>query len=144
MRKNFKMSPKIDMTPIKKEQSMSDMLNELEGKLSNQTDIGKAMDEFFKDTVDKETAYGSIDLRSRLGARAIRGHSVINFLGAIKVEEHKNRESLSEGLHILSVSMKRHVLSHQGKSRQEIIDLFKSNADASKPTNNFNMLTPQK
>ena len=101
------------------------------------------MEEFFKDKIDFVDNLHDIDLRSRLVPKSIRGHSVINFLMSISVKEAKGR-SLAAGLAPLSISLKRHVLSHVGKSRQEIIDLFKSQNEAKQPNNNFNLLQPIK
>ena len=123
---------------------ISDTLEELTNKVSQNSDIGRAMQEFFKDEIDSDSGFAKhdIDLRSRLIGNAIRGHSVINFLGSLEVLETPYKESLAEGLNILSISLKRHVISHEGKSRQEIIDLFKSQSEAQKANANFNILQP--
>lgn len=115
-------------------------LEKISQGISQNSDIAKAMEEFFKDEIDNKGYLNDIDLRTRLTGRAARGHSTINFLRAIKVQETPEKSSLAEGLHILSISIKRHMLSHQGKSRQEIIDLFKSNAEAKKMSNNFGFM----
>lgn len=122
----------------------SDILEGLESKLNSSSDIGKAMEEFFRDKKSNNPESlndHDIDLRSRLIAKAIKGHSVINFLASFVVKEASD-QSLADGLGILSVSLKRHVLSHEGKSRQEIIDLFKAQTEAGKPNANFNMFAP--
>jgi len=118
-------------------------LNALGDKLNQNSDIARAMEEFFKDKIDNNLNLHDIDLRSRLVGRAIRGHSVINFLMSCIVDETKDSSSLADGLGVLSISLKRHVLSLEGKSRMEIIDLFKSNMDAKRlQGNNFNMMAP--
>lgn len=111
---------------------LSELIKQVENKISSNTDIVKAMEEFFKDELDKIDKLHSIDLRSRLTAKAVRGHAVINFLESIKVEEANNL-SLGIGLETLSMSLKRHVLSLEGKSRGEIIELFKARMEQLNP-----------
>lgn len=118
-----------------------DILTQLEDRISGNSDIAKAMENFFKDKLDTSGCQHDIDLRSRLTAKAVRGHSVINFLSGIKVTEADNC-SLASGLDIFSISLKRHVLSLDGKSRTEIIELFKANIDATKPISSFNLMSP--
>lgn len=122
----------------------SDLLSGLENTLKQNSDMAKAMEEFFKDKADVETTQHSIDLRSRLMARAVQGHSVINFFDSIKVTEAKDMPSLAEGLSTLSISLKRHVLSFEGKSRSEIIALFQAQAETMKHKADFNIFQPIK
>lgn len=128
------------MTEINQNQFMS----ELEDKLSTKSDIMEGLGHLFKDAINKKEAKHDIDLRSRLVAKACRGHSVINFLQSIKIEELGNKSSLADGLDVLSISLKRHVVSLKGLSREEIINLFKADASAKQEKNNFNMFQPIK
>jgi len=122
----------------------SELLDGLESKLNQSSDVGKAMEEFFKDKADEnDESHHSIDLRSRLVAKSVKGHSVINFLSSIIVAETKDKVTLAEGLGVLSISLKRHALSHEGKSRQEIISLFQAQSEAMKHKANFNIFQPQ-
>lgn len=126
---------------------LNDVLANLESKVNSSTDIGKAIEEFFRDHFTKpkiiEDDTHTVDIRSRLVPKASRGHSVITFLASTHVNEAKN-SSLAEGLGVLSVSLKRHVISIEGKSRGELIELFKAQTESNKPLTNFNLLAPQK
>lgn len=121
------------------------LLKGINSQLNTDTDISKAIIEFFKDEwgKDENEDTHSVDLRSRLIGRAVRGHSVITFLQSIHVPEVPRNETLAEGLDTLSVSMKRHVISFMGKSREELINLFKASGEANKPQTNFNLLSPK-
>lgn len=118
------------------------MLENIGDRVSQKTDMSKAIEEFFKDKIDENKNHHDIDLRSRLTARAVRGHSVINFLEHFHVKEANN--NLAHGLQPLSISLKRHVLSYLGESRKEIIDLFKADAESRKTSNSFSLFQPQK
>lgn len=122
-----------------------DILKQLQSHVSSDTDISKAIIEFFKDEwgKDENADTHSVDLRSRLIARAVRGHSVISFLQSIHIPEVPREESLAEGLDTLSISMKRHVISLTGKSREELINLFKASVEANKPQTNISLLSPK-
>lgn len=123
----------------------AEILKELEEKIKEVSDIAQAMKEFFRDDLDtSENAMHSIDLRSRLVAKSVRGHACVNFLMCMIVDETRNKNSLADGLEPLSISLKRHVVSFEGKSRQEIIDLFKADTEAKKQNASFNMFAPQK
>lgn len=122
-----------------------DILKNLKSQVNSETDIGKAIVEFFKDEWGKDDNEDthSVDLRSRLVGRAVRGHSVITFLQSIHPKELNKDLSLADGLDTLSVSMKRHVISLKGLSREELINLFKASVEANKPQTNFNLLAPK-
>jgi hypothetical protein len=118
---------------------VDDQLKALEGQLSSNSDIVKAMEEMFKDVLDKIDKLHSIDLRTRLVGSAVRGHSIINFLASLKVKEADN-QSLAPNLEVFAISLKRHMISHQGKSRAELIELFKTRADAMMQGRNLNLM----
>lgn len=125
--------------------NMADTINELNRTIKELSDMSKAMEELFKDNIDYKGNNHDIDLRSRLIAPAIRGHSIINYFGCIKVEEIHGRPSLADGLQKLSISLKRHALSLDGKSRLEITDLFRINNEANRPPQaGINLLQPIK
>jgi len=125
--------------------NISETIEELNKTIKDLSDMSKAMEELFKDHIDYAGNNHDIDLRSRLTAPAIRGHAVINYLGYIKVDEIPGRPSLAEGLQKLSISLKRHVLSLDGKSRIEITDLFRINNEANRPPQaGINLLQPIK
>jgi len=125
-----------DMMPYASDYDTSDDLDdpddieELTKAVSNNTDIARAMIELFKDTIKKDAKRFDIDLRTRLYWKGVKGHSIIQFLQSIDIEETKrpgkSALTLAEGLDVLSVSLKRHSVSFEGKSRHEIVELFKS------------------
>lgn len=122
-----------------------DMIKELENKMTERSDVNLAIEQIFLDTIDKEDKLHKIDLRSRLTSKAVRGHSVINFLESVKLEELNLKNSFCDGLDALSISLKRHVVSHKGLSREEIIKLFTTNNELNKQSvTNNSWITPQK
>lgn len=120
---------------------IDDAIAELSAKMESKSDITHGLDQLFKDYINKDEGKHDIDLRSRLIAKAARGHSVINFLQTIKVKEAHDC-SLADGLDVLSLSLKRHVVSLKGLSRQEIIDIFKAEASSRQSKADFNLFQP--
>lgn len=93
--------------------------------LEEKSDMVHAMKELFKEEKN------AIDLRTRLISVAVKSHSIISFLNSYKVNEvreskARKKPSLFLDALLLSVEMKRHLVSLDGKSRSEIVELFKS------------------
>lgn len=97
---------------------------------AEESDIKYAMIELFKDNFNNERTKHDTDLRTRLLQKEVRSLSIISFLQSISFSEAPNvgicKQSLADGLDELAVSLKRHKISLNGKSREEIVELFKS------------------
>lgn len=104
---------------------------ELVNALQEKSDIDKAIGELFKDGFkDSNKKEHDIDLRTRLLGIDIKNLSIIAFLQSIDVEEYTgkgDRPNLATGLNVLSMALKRHKVSLEGKSREEIVRLFQEN-----------------
>ena len=106
-----------------------------------ESDIKYAMLELFKDNKEKNNFF-SVDLRTRLIQKEVRSLSIISFLQSINLEESNDspKPSLCDGLDMLALALKRYKISLEGKSRQEIVELFKANLENEKKTGFFNGL----
>lgn len=113
-------------------------LKELMGAQSSDTEVTEAMKELFKDKFDPTTKQHDIDLRTRLDRVEIRAMAIVSFLQSIDVDEapvmdNGQKPNLATGLDVVTRSIKRHKISLQGKSRQEIVDLFRAKREDEKP-----------
>lgn len=127
---------------------MTDDINESEIAAINkamggeESDIKYAMIELFKDKFNKERTKHDTDLRTRLLQKEVRSLSIISFLQSIAfieapINSNGNFQSLADGLDELAVSLKRHKISLNGKSRGEIVELFKSQLENEQKKNNI-------
>lgn len=113
---------------------VSDEVKELFSGQQSDSDIKEGIKELFKDKWDDKTKQHDIDLRTRLDRVEVRNMSIVSFLQSIDIPEGKiiddNGEefmpNLATGLDILAKSIKRHKISLDGKSREEIVELFKT------------------
>ena len=114
---------------------MSDDINDVANLMKESSDVETAILELFKDDYKEGKKKHDTDLRTRLNKREVTGLSVISFLQNVSNEEVKIKKgrsnikksvSLAEGLEDLSTSLKRHKISLDGKSREEIVKLFQA------------------
>lgn len=120
-------------------------LEALNKALGNESsDIKYAMLELFKDEFNKDKKKHDTDLRTRLIQKEVRSLSVISFLQSIQLKEATEStgfvNTLADGLDELAVSLKRHKISLMGKSREEIVELFKSQLENEKNKSGGGML----
>lgn len=110
-----------------------------------ESDIKYAMQELFKDKKEANNFF-SVDLRTRLRQKEVRSLSIISFLQSINLEESNNKitPTLCDGLENLALAIKRYKISLDGKSREEIVELFKANLENEKKQGFFGgMFQPQ-
>jgi hypothetical protein len=140
--------------------SVEDDISSLEQALKKDTDISIGIRELFRDSIglnDTNLDHHPVDIRTRLVMNEIRAMSVTNFISGVSIKNLKpsknikekdikdvayDEESLALGLNCLMHNIKRHKISFEGKSRNEIIEMIKGSLEQKKPQGLASLFQP--